>query len=157
MYKFFPVSQKNIFPVSQNFSLCQSKIPCVFPVWKKWRTKFPVFSLCCGHPVYRNVLVSIVTNVGVDGKSTSQLTGNYTQSVCVNCLQRDTLYIFTFWQSQSHSVNKPQALTGQGKKVNELFNTFLFCASQASDNWLLFDDVWFWSVRAEWIQRDMCV
>ena len=26
---------KNIFPVSQKFSLCYSKIPCVFPVWKK--------------------------------------------------------------------------------------------------------------------------
>ena len=38
MSKFFPVSQKNIFPVSQNFSLCQSKIPCV-------KAKFPVFSL----------------------------------------------------------------------------------------------------------------
>ena len=34
---------KNIFPVSQKFSLCCSKIPCVFPVWKKVRTKFPVF------------------------------------------------------------------------------------------------------------------
>ena len=43
---------------------------------------------------------------------------------------------------------EPQELTGQ-KKVNERFNTFVFCASQASDNWLLFDDVWFWSVRAE--------
>ena len=26
---------KNIFPVSQKFSLCYNKIPCVFPVWKK--------------------------------------------------------------------------------------------------------------------------
>ena len=25
----------NIFPVLVNFSLCQNKIPCVFPVWKK--------------------------------------------------------------------------------------------------------------------------
>ena len=25
----------NIFPVLANFSLCQNKIPCVFPVWKK--------------------------------------------------------------------------------------------------------------------------
>ena len=25
----------NIFPVSKIFSLCYSKIPCVFPVWKK--------------------------------------------------------------------------------------------------------------------------
>ena len=25
----------NIFPVLENFSLCQNKIPCVFPVWKK--------------------------------------------------------------------------------------------------------------------------
>ena len=24
----------NIFPVLANFSLCQNKIPCVFPVWK---------------------------------------------------------------------------------------------------------------------------
>ena len=24
-----------IFPVLANFSLCQNKIPCVFPVWKK--------------------------------------------------------------------------------------------------------------------------
>ena len=25
----------NIFPMLANFSLCQNKIPCVFPVWKK--------------------------------------------------------------------------------------------------------------------------
>ena len=25
----------NIFPVLANFPLCQNKIPCVFPVWKK--------------------------------------------------------------------------------------------------------------------------
>ena len=34
MSKFFPVSQKDIFPVSRNFSLCHSKIACGFPVWK---------------------------------------------------------------------------------------------------------------------------
>ena len=34
---------KNIFPVSQKISLCYNKIPCVFLVWKKVRTKFPVF------------------------------------------------------------------------------------------------------------------
>ena len=34
---------KNIFPVSQKLCLCYNKIPCVFPVWKKVRTKFPVF------------------------------------------------------------------------------------------------------------------
>ena len=26
---------QNIFPVFPTFSLCYSKIPCVFPVWKK--------------------------------------------------------------------------------------------------------------------------
>ena len=25
----------NIFPVLANFALCQNRIPCVFPVWKK--------------------------------------------------------------------------------------------------------------------------
>ena len=26
---------QNIFPVSPKFPLCYSKIPCIFPVWKK--------------------------------------------------------------------------------------------------------------------------
>ena len=58
MSKFFPVSQKNIFPVSQNFSLCQSKIPCVFPVWKKQEPN-SLFSLCRGHPV---ILTHLIPN-----------------------------------------------------------------------------------------------
>ena len=51
MSKFFPVSQKNIFPVSHNFSLCQSKIPCVFPVWKKLN-QIPCFP-CAVATLYR--------------------------------------------------------------------------------------------------------
>ena len=40
---------KNIFPVSQKLSLCYNKIPCVFPVWKKYEPN-SLFSLCRGHP-----------------------------------------------------------------------------------------------------------
>ena len=40
----------NIFPVLANFYLCQNKIPCVFPVWKKEEPN-SLFSLCRGHPV----------------------------------------------------------------------------------------------------------
>ena len=32
---YFNNHSPNIFPVLANFSLCQNKIPCVFPVWKK--------------------------------------------------------------------------------------------------------------------------
>ena len=39
----------NIFPVLANFSLCQNKIPCVFPVWKKEEPN-SLFFLCRGHP-----------------------------------------------------------------------------------------------------------
>ena len=36
--------------MSQKFSLCHSKIPCVFPVWKNQESN-SLFSLCRGHPV----------------------------------------------------------------------------------------------------------
>ena len=39
-------------PVLSKFSLCYIQIPC-FPCLEKLITKFPLFSLCCGHPELR--------------------------------------------------------------------------------------------------------
>ena len=36
------ITSPNIFPVLANFSLCQNKIPCVFPVWKS-KNQIPCF------------------------------------------------------------------------------------------------------------------
>ena len=53
----------NIFPVLANFSLCQNKIPCVFPVWKKEEPN-SLFSLCRGHPAVVKTIVNLIrTNI----------------------------------------------------------------------------------------------
>ena len=53
---------KNIFPVSQKFSLCYSKIPCVFPVWKK-KEPNSLFSLFRGHPALPFTILTLDNQV----------------------------------------------------------------------------------------------
>ena len=51
---------KNIFPVFQKFSLCYSKLPSVFPVWKK--NQIPCFP-CSVATLFLNEITTLL-NLG---------------------------------------------------------------------------------------------